>query len=217
LKYLAIAFAVCGSAICGFVAWKELQTAQPRFIELGSLLVLTVTLIVLVWYAYDTNVVARITAKRWAREGILTVGYDISLRGSSVGDVAKTFFSLSNNSPLIVRAKANLNLKVYGNPVSAGKLYDGGERWLMYPHQTSQGWFEVATLLKRQGKTIPVMQAEASDESQRRQLTMTLELTFWDELGDSRTFPPRFHYFDFRRWAWIPSLGEQGEATPALP
>ena len=71
MKIIAIAFALLGVAICAFVAWRELASAQPRLIELGSLLVLTMTLVVLVWYAYDTNSIARVTRDRWTREGIL--------------------------------------------------------------------------------------------------------------------------------------------------
>jgi hypothetical protein len=110
-----------------------------------------------------------------------------------------------------VRAKANFNFKVYGNPVGAGALYEGKENWLLYPYQQSQGWFKVELLLSQQGKSVASMQAEVSEENRKRQLTMVLELTFWDEFRATRTLPPRPHYFDFQRWAWIPSLGEHAD------
>ena len=211
MKRMLILFGVAGAAICAFVAWREMASAQPRFIELGNLLVLTITLVVLVWYAYDTNDIARVTRDRWTREGILATTYSMTLPGASVGDAGRTTFQLHNASPLVVRAKVNFNLKVYGQTVGAGALYDGKEKWLLFPHQQSQGWFEVESLVKQQGKSIAAMQAEASDENQKRQLTMVLELTFSDEFGATRTLPPRPHYFDFRRWAWIPSLGERSD------
>ena len=67
---------------------------------------------------------------------------------------------------------------------------------------------KLKSLLKQQGKNVAAMRAEVSEENRKRQLTMVLELTFWDEFGVTRTLPPRGHYFDFTRWAWIPSLGE---------
>jgi len=91
-------------------------------------------------------------------------------------------------------------------------LYSGEENWLLYPHQGSQGWFEVESLLQQQGKNVKAMQTEIREENRKRQLTMILELTFWDEFGATRTLPPRPHYFDFKRWAWISSLGEHAES-----
>jgi hypothetical protein len=101
---------------------------------------------------------------------------------------------------------------VYGHPVFAGRLYDGKENWLLFPQQQSQGWFEVESLLRQQGKTVAAMQAEVTEENRKQQLTIVLELTFSDEFGATRTLPPRPHYFDFTRWAWIPSLGEHANS-----
>lgn len=212
MKSVAITFAILGAAICAYVALRELASPQPRLIELGNFVVLTITLVVLVWYAYDTNSIARVTRDRWTREGILATTYELAMPGASVGDSARTTFKLHNSSPLVVRAKVNFNLEVYGQPVTAGALYDGRENWLLFPHQQSQGWFEVESLLKQQGKNVAAMQAEVSEENRKRQLSMVLELTFWDEFGVTRTLPPRPHYFDFKRWGWIPSLGEHVDA-----
>ena len=212
MKVIALAFAIVAAAICTFVGWRELSSVQPRLLELGSLLVLTMTLVVLVVYAYDTNSIAQVTRDRWTREGILATTYSLGLPGASVGDSGHTTFQLHNASPLVVRAKVNFNFKVYGNPVTAGALYDGKDNWVLFPHQQSQGWFEVESLLKQQGKNVAAMQAEVSEENRKRQLTMVLELTFWDEFGVTRVLPPRPHYFDFKRWAWIPRLGEQADA-----
>lgn len=211
MKKIAIGFAILGTAICAFVAWRELASPTPRYVELGNILVLTLTLIVLVWYAYDTNAIARITRERWEREGVLATTYSIAMPGTSVGDNGHTVFQLKNGSPLVVRALVNFNFKVYGHPVAAGPLYDGKKKWLLYPHQMSQGWFEVETLLQQQGKNTSAVRAEATDANSKTQLSVVLEMTFWDEFGVSRILPPRPHYFDFRRWAWIPSLGEEGE------
>ena len=209
MKAIAIAFALVAAVICAFVGWRELTSPNPRLLELGSLLVLAMTLVVLVVYAYDTNSIARVTRDRWTRESVLATSYSLALPGASVGDSGRTTFQLHNRSPLIVRAKANFNFKVYGQPVTAGALYDGTDTWVVFPQQLSQGWFEVESLLKQQGKTVATMQAEVSEENRKRQLTMLLELKFWDELGVTRTLPPRPHYFDFTRWAWIPRLGEK--------
>ena len=211
MKQIAIGFAVLGLGICAFVAWHELASTQPRILELGQLLVVTLTLVVLVWYAYDTNSIARITQDRWIREGILSTTYSLDMTASKVGDSGRTTFQLHNASALVVRARVNFNLKVYGQAVTAGPLYDGTENWLVYPYQISQGWFEIESLLKQQGRNVAAMRSEVSEENRKRQLTMVLDLTFWDEFGVTRNLPPRPHYFDFQRWGWIPSLGERAD------
>jgi hypothetical protein len=55
------------------------------------------------------------------------------------------------------------------------------------------------------------MIAECTPANREEQLTMTLELEFWDELGARRKLPPRRHNFDFKRWGWIPDLTERSE------
>jgi len=87
--------------------------------------------------------------------------------------------------------------------------YIGKEIWVLFPQQMSQGWFEIDTLLKQKGKNIRTMINEYNQENVGQQLTMNLELEFWDELGSNRTLPTRRHYFDFDNWAWIPQLTEK--------
>ena len=118
-------------------------------------------------------------------------------------------FRLHNPSTLLVRARVQCNLKVYGAPVQAGALYDGDDVWLIFPQETSQGWFEIETLLERKGKNVAAMIAEGTPANRKDQLTMRLKLEFWDELGERRVLPARPHYFDFERWAWIPQLAEE--------
>ena len=71
-----------------------------------------------------------------------------------------------------------------------------------------QGWFEIESLLQSKGKSVAAMIAESTPANRHDQLTMLLDLEFWDELGARRRLPPRRHYFDFDRWAWIPHVTE---------
>ena len=152
MRTIAITFAIFGAIICALVAWRELVSPQPRLIELGSLVVLTLSLIVLVLYAYDTNDIARITRDRWTREGILATAYGLAMPDASVGDAGRTTFQLHNGSPLVVRAKVNFNFNIYGQAVTAGALYDGRANWLLFPHQQSQGGFEVEIFAEAAGE-----------------------------------------------------------------
>jgi hypothetical protein len=129
-------------------------------------------------------------------------------RRGTKGEAVRTFFQLQNPSPLIVRASVACNFRVYGEPVKFGPAYDGEDTWLVFPQQIIQGWFEIDSLLQKKGKSVADMIAECTPANHTDQLTMELELKFWDELDASRKLPARRHYFDFDRWAWIPHITE---------
>jgi hypothetical protein len=212
VKILAIGFAACTLAIVAIVTWSAWGSKDASPLALGTFVVLALTLIVLVWYAYDTNSIARVTRERWSREGVLSTTYGMQLTGEK-GQAGRTLFQLHNPSSLIVRARVACNFRVYGESIKAGPVYDGEDVWLLFPQQVSQGWFEIDTLLQAKGKTVTAMLAERTPGNSKTQLTMVLDLEFWDELGARRKLPPRPHYFDFDRWAWIPQLTE-GQREP---
>lgn len=118
-------------------------------------------------------------------------------------------FRIYNSSNLVVLANVNCNFHVDGQRVKAGSLYDGEERWVVFPQERLQGWFEVEDLARKVGKTIEDMCRERTLLNRTKQLTMLLELEFRDELGEERRLPPRHWYFDFVRWSWIPHIGER--------
>jgi hypothetical protein len=207
VKTLALAFAVVVILITVAVIWLSQRCANDRAVPTGTFVVLALTLIVLIGYAYDTNSIAHVTRERWAREGVLSTTYEMSLVDKK-GEEGRTLFRLQNPSTLVVRAKVACNFRLYGAPVTAGPAYDGSDVWLLFPQQISQGWFSVDALAQQQGKSVAVMISESTPINRRNQLTMRLELEFWDEFGVRRKLPPRPHYFDFDRWAWIPQLTE---------
>lgn len=194
--------------IAAFVTWRAYCFNDSTILAIGTFLVLSLTLIVLIWYAYDTNSIAKVTRERWSREGVLSTTYSMELN-STKGDRGQTLFKMINPSTLVVHAKVNCNFKIYGQSVSAGGAYDGSENWLLFPQQTSIGWFEIESLLQKKGKSVATMITEHSLENAKEQLTMVLSLEFWDELDVKRRLPQRFHHFDFDRWAWIPQLTEK--------
>jgi len=206
-RLVPLAFVLVAIVIAALVIWEALNSTDSSLLAIGNFAVLTLTLIVLVWYAYDTNLIAQVTLERWQRDGVLSTTYSMELIGKR-GDTGKTTFRLHNSSTLVVRAQVTCNFRVYGEPTSYHDAYDGKEKWILFPQQTSQGWFEIEPLLQKKGKTVAAMIAEHNPVNSQQQLTMFLELEFWDEVGNHRKLPGRQHYFDFGRWAWIPHLTE---------
>jgi hypothetical protein len=210
MRKVAVGFAVCVFAIVASVTWSVWSSKDSFALGIGSFVVLALTLIVLVWYAYDTNSIARITRERWMREGVLSTTYEMDLVGTK-GDAGRTLFRLHNPSTLVVRARVACNFRLYGDPITAGPLYDGQQTWLLFPQQAIQGWFEIDSLLQTKGRSIPSMIADCTPVNRENQMTMLLELEFWDELGTRRRLPARHHYFDFDRWGWIPQIADARE------
>lgn len=208
MKRLTIGFSVAVVLVATVFILLTARDERVDVLEIGNFVVLTLTLLVLICYAYDTNRIARVTGDRWVREGVLGAIYSLELVGSR-GDAGRTLVRIHNPSSLVVRATLNCDFRVYGEPVSAGPLYDGRDRWVVFPQQASQGWFEIDALLQAKGKNVGSLLGEATAANRQTQLTMRLTLRFEDELGAVRELPARLHYFDFERWAWIPRLGER--------
>jgi hypothetical protein len=181
------------------------SSAKRDLLDVGTFIVLALTLVALTIYAYDTNSMARVARARWAREGVLATTYEMEETGLR-GQTATTVFRIRNTSQLLVRARVKCNLRVYGDAVAAHDAYDGRETWLVFPQQMSQGWFNIEEITQKKGKTIATMVAERSTANADSQLTMDLELEFRDELGARRKLPTRRHYFDFDAWRWVPIL-----------
>ena len=104
MKTLSIGFAVTVAVLVAGVVWRVSAAPDTMALGLGNFIVLALTLVVLVWYAYDTNSIARITRDRWVREGVLTTTYSMELVGDK-GQAGRTLVRIHNPSTLVVRAK----------------------------------------------------------------------------------------------------------------
>lgn len=183
-----------------------LSNQSKNYTEIATFVTLGFTLIALVFYAYDTHRMAKIQEDRWKKELIPILHYNMrrrDLQGHS------WWFELINPSKYIIEARINLNLKVHGDAVIYSSAYDGTNRWIVYPGQTSSGWFSIDQILNKKGLTFSRMEEERKDTNVTEQLTMDLEYTYeCKETGQSRKNPPRHHYFDFQEKVWVPYLTE---------
>jgi len=181
--------------------------SSETYVDLASAWILAATLIVLLWYAYDTNRMANAAAERQKREELLPVSWHLRLVPEHLR--GRTMVTMTNGTMQVVKARLNLNLMVDGKPVTVGALYDGTQRWLLFPGFDQQGWFEIEDALDKVATSFETMRAAAAGGTQPHRLTLFVEFECWDEFGQHRRLPAWSHYFDFKRHAWIPALGEQ--------
>lgn len=176
------------------------------YIETGTFVILGLTLIALLAYTYDTHRMARIQEERWEKELIPILHYNMLPRDSQGHS---WWFELINLLKYFIEAQVNLNLKVYGDAVVYSSDYDGTNKWIVYPAQTSRGWFSIDQILNKKRLTFSRMEQERKDTNVTEQLTMDLECTYeCKEIGKSRKNPLRHHYFDFQKKVWVPYLTE---------
>jgi hypothetical protein len=187
------------------VVFMALVVWYPLRIETATFVILTLTLIALGIYAWDTHSIATVAREQWKIQGVFDTAYEMAITDKK-GESGRTVLRIHNSSKLIVRAKVRCNFRVYGSRVDYHPIYQGGETWYVFPQQISQGWFAIELLVQKKGKTIPQIIAERTEANKEMQLTMDLELEFRDELGKTRALPSRHHYFDFNDWIWIPQL-----------
>jgi len=191
-----------------FIVVMALNQPTIDFLGLGTFVVLTLTLVALSLYARDTSSMAKVAREQWKRSSVLNATYDMKALGKARGP-GRTMFRIHNPSTLVVRAKVRCNFRVYGKLVEYHGDFNGRNTWYVFPQQTSQGWFEIAPLLAKKGKTRQQMVVETTEGNRYEQLTMDLEIEFRDELGDERKLPSRKHFFDFKEWRWVPLLTKQ--------
>ncbi len=189
----------------GYISKLAFEQPTKDIIKIGTFLVLSLTLIILIIYTYDTNRLASIGQLKWERENILNASFEM-LGIEDKGKADRIIFRINNPSTLIIRAKIWCEIKVYGTPVIINDDFNGTNIWLVFPQQTSQGWYEIKPLLEQQGKTPQQMIQEYSPGNRRNQLTLDLTIEFRDELGNRRKLPTKKHYFAFNEWRWIPVL-----------
>ena len=123
---LLIALASAGHSI-----WRD----PNQSLGAGTLLILAITLVVLIVYAWDTHRIANATEQKWEEERRPKLLYEMVLARQGVRE-GKTLFRLINPSDYFVEARVNLNFKINGEPVRYHPAYDGTEIWLVYPRQT---------------------------------------------------------------------------------
>ena len=197
--------------VAAYVSYCSAYVLDDNILNIATFVVLTMTLIALIIYAYDTNLLASMDRARWEREHILESYYSMTIVPRKDNDRGRTMFLVGNPSTLMLRAKVWCHLQLYGQSVEIGDDYNGQNTWYIFPQQVSQGWFEIADILAKNGKTIEAMIDEMTDANYGKQLTMDLEIEFRNELEICRRLPLRRHYFDFKDWQWIPHLSKKDD------
>jgi hypothetical protein len=90
--------------VCGFmvaVVWQSAHSGKHDLLDIATFVILTLTLIALVVYAWDTNSIAQVTRAHWKRQSVLDTTYEMNIADKK-GDSGRTTFRINNPSRLMV-------------------------------------------------------------------------------------------------------------------
>ena len=147
------------STICFTI--KGFEPKEVDYVSIGTLIILSLTLLVLIQYAYDTNRVANIT-----RDFNLTP--NVMLKLSSTLLTNKEYdigFDLLNQSSFYVKAFVNVELKCYNDSINiSNDVYYGKRPWILPPNAFVHGHFHLNdNLLKPSNRTIAELKQKGED------------------------------------------------------
>ena len=89
----------------GYIVKLSFGNPKIDILEIGTFMALTLTLIALIFYAYDTNLLASISKLKWERETVLNTTYEMVGIGDS-GGAGRILFRINNPSTLIIRGQS---------------------------------------------------------------------------------------------------------------
>jgi hypothetical protein len=117
----------------------------PEYLGLCNFIVLSITLLVLIRYAFDTYNIAKINYKMWEQGAFLGVTYNINF----IENNCRTIIRIINTSNLSITATVNCNLKINDIEIQSYPQFDGTRKWKIQPMESVQEWFELEDLFKK--------------------------------------------------------------------
>ncbi len=145
--------------------------------NVGSLLILGLTLVVLIFYAASTYEIANVNRKTYEDNKLPVVSLNVNTAPDPANNY-NTSIKLENFSAYNVQAFVKLNLKVNGQPVELSGAHSGEEPWPLTAHQAINSHFYIADVLARARTSMVSMKAQFSSENVRSQLSMDIEVYY---------------------------------------
>lgn len=165
--------------------------------QLGTLIILGITLVVLIQYAFDTHQMAKTQQKIY-----LTPSVTHRLSATEVHIVQNTFdigFDLINHSSFYVEAYVNFSLKCYGIELHIPNgAYSGDRPWILPPNSdTIHGHFNLNNqLLQSSQHTITELRSRNKDPEM---LSLSINIRCTSAHDIDLQIPEINYYFVFDR------------------
>lgn len=180
----------------GLVVLVVIISLVASWFQQGALIVLSLTLVAVIWYTYFTY---QLAVKKEQPVVVATIHYIPEARDVRV--------LINNPTKRYAKTRVWVQPKVYGQNTDLGPAYSGQTIWHLTPQFGINGHFSLEKPLQQVGKNFETMITEADDENVTRQLRLSLKVEWEDEEGKVGRYPEHFWYFDFRRNNFVYQVG----------
>jgi hypothetical protein len=186
-------------------------------------IILSITALILVWYTYETHVIAEANEENQKYFRKPTINYRIYRHDT---DKLETMLGIENSSNHPVAVRLNCNFKIDGEALSEFTDYSGGTYWNLQYKEGKTGHFSFLTLLLNKGTLSievfnEIKNAPITDPDDRYNyavaklyeligptlpsITMDVEIYCQNEM-DVSYYPPVHYDYDYLRKRWIPKI-----------
>ena len=189
-KYIVISGILLVIIFAIFFVIKSLESEPVNYVSIGTLIILAVTLIVLIQYAYDTNRIANITQEFNLTPNVMHRISSANLSNKEI-DIG---FDLLNQSNFYVKAYVNVELKCYKDTlIIPNDVYYGKKPWNLPPNAFVHGHFHLNdVLLKDSHRTIEELKQKGEDG---KALTMKVNIMCTSSHGIELAIPEiKYHH-----------------------
>ncbi len=171
----------------------DLSSPAPRWLGRISQLAGIATLIVLIFYAYDTHLIA---IESW----IPSAAFSLDRGEDGVG----VHFHIVNHSKKALRCWCNLHITINGKPAELGGFYSGESHVDLQPLGGFRGVFFVHKILEKAGLDMPPIYEQHKSEYGSGYLRLDVEFSYSEWGKEERIISPvEPYYYDFYLAAFI--------------
>lgn len=177
--------------------------------ELAQYVVLGLTLIVVLVYAYFTyrSFDVHQAEFQWSQNPVLVsmLRQDLNKYTRRDGKVDfQTFFFVRNLGRTHAVARININPKVDGKPAKSNDAYAGIRWWYVPGHKSIRGWFSFLEILE--SANINLVDFEQKQFSFRLEIKVVYKK--WEQTQEKPMLenPPDVYYYDHNKKIWIPEI-----------
>ena len=168
------------------------------FLQKATLIVLICTLIIIIWYAFETRRMANIQEKDYLerKKPLLSVNLV-----SDKDVIFKSVFQLVNHKPLFTTVRVYATFKYGAKDIYISDHYNGKRQWIIQPSSQISAPLPIAESIKKtfDDEVIP----NILERNKNVPLNVKITLDYESEMGEGRKNRPIKYYYEFSKQTWV--------------
>ncbi len=162
----------------------------------GTFLILSTTLIIIVWYTYFTYLLVRKKNNP---------ALSVNIKYISEADDIRVL--VSNLCDQYLETEIIISFNINGAIVKLGPEYTGEKKWNLTPRFTINGHFPLDRPIKLAGNTYAGLRKIADSTDPTKLYQLSLQAKWRNEDGKKGEYPAHYWYYDFSRDEFVYQVG----------